>query len=71
VSLGPAAFLSPEAADTIAGKALAGLDAFSLWQWALVVLGLAVMARTTIRRAATFAVPLWLFWRIVMLFLPQ
>ena len=65
VSVGPAAFLSAEAADSIGGLLMARLDLFGLWRWALMALGLAVMARTTVKRAATFIVPLWVFWTIV------
>lgn len=64
VTVGPAAFLSPEAADSVGGLLLGRLDLFGLWRWALLTIGLAVLARTTTRRAATFTVPLWVFWTI-------
>jgi hypothetical protein len=64
ITVGPAAFLSPEAADSIGGMLLGRLDLFGLWRWALMTLGLAVLARTTVKRAATFTVPLWVFWTI-------
>jgi len=62
ITIGPAAFLSSEAAESVGGLLLARLDLFGLWRWALLTLGLAVMARTTVKRAASFTVPLWLFW---------
>jgi hypothetical protein len=64
IPIGPAALLSPEALDSLGGLLLARLDLFALWRWVLLTLGLAIMARTTVRRAASFTVPLWVFWTI-------
>jgi hypothetical protein len=58
VSVGPARFLDAGASPLVLG--LAGrLDVFILWSVVLVAIGVAVVGRTTLGRAAIVAVALW------------
>lgn len=59
VSIGPARFL-PDSADPILTTVLAGLDAFTIWSVVLSAIGIAVVARVPMKRAAIVAGLVWL-----------
>lgn len=59
VGIGPARLL-PESADPILSTILAGLDAFTIWSVVLSAIGIAVVARVPMKRAAIVAGLVWL-----------
>ncbi len=59
VGIGPARFL-PDSADPILTTLLAGLDAFTIWSVVLSAIGIAVVARVPMKRAAIVAGIVWL-----------
>lgn len=59
VSIGPARFL-PDSADPILTTFLAGLDAFTIWSVVLSAIGIAVVARVPMKKAAIVAGLVWL-----------
>lgn len=59
VSIGPARFL-PDSASPILTTVLGGLDVFTIWSVILSAIGIAVIARVPIKRAAIVAGLVWL-----------
>ena len=59
VSIGPARFL-PDSASPILTTILGGLDVFTIWSVILSAIGIAVIARVPIKRAAIVAGLVWL-----------
>ena len=59
VGIGPARFL-PDSADPILTTLLAGLDAFTIWSVVLSAIGIAVVARVPMKKAAIVAGLVWL-----------
>jgi hypothetical protein len=59
VSIGPARFL-PDSANGALTAVLGNLDVFSIWATVLMAIGIAVVARVPIRRAAITAFLVWL-----------
>lgn len=60
VTLGLARFLDSPTADPILVTLLGGLDVFTLWVTVLLAIGLAVVARVPLKRAAIAAAAVWL-----------
>jgi hypothetical protein len=46
-------------------RVLSKIDIFIVWQLLLWMVGLAVINRFTPKKAATFVIPLWIFWIVV------
>lgn len=59
VSIGPARFL-PESANPVLATVLGGFDAFTIWTVVLTAIGIAVIARVPMKRAAIVAGVVWL-----------
>jgi hypothetical protein len=59
VSIGPARFL-PDSANAGLGAVLANLDVFTIWIFVLMAIGIAVVARVPMKRAAITAFLVWL-----------
>lgn len=59
VSIGPARFL-PESANPVLATVLGGFDAFTIWTAVLTAIGIAVVARVPMKRAAIVAAVVWL-----------
>ena len=59
VGIGPARFL-PDSADPILTTLLAGLDVFTIWSVVLSAIGIAVIARVPMKRAAIVAGLVWI-----------
>ena len=59
VTLGPARFLDPDA-NPILMTVLGGLDVFTIWVFVLCAIGLSVVARVPIKRAAFVSAAVWL-----------
>lgn len=60
VALGPARFFDSPTADPILVTLLGGLDVFTLWVAVLLAIGLSVVARVPLKRAAIAAGAIWL-----------
>ena len=60
-----AALLSPESRGTMLHTALSRLDVFDLWQVALTVIMVAVMARVDTKKAAIAVVGAWVVWTAI------
>ena len=60
VSLGLARFLDATTANPILLTLLGGIDVFTIWTTVLLAIGLSVVARVPIKRAAVAAVIVWL-----------
>ena len=58
VSIGPARFL-PDSASPVLSTVLAGLDAFTIWSVVLSAIGIAVIARVPMKKAAIVAGLVW------------
>jgi hypothetical protein len=58
---------TPDLADgpSIFYRVLSKIDIFIIWQLVLWIVGLAVINRFTTKKAATFVIPLWIFWVLV------
>jgi len=59
VSIGPARFL-PDSGNAVLGAVLGSLDLFSIWIYVLMAIGIAVVARVPMKRAAITAGLVWL-----------
>ena len=65
VAIGPGLLLSDEMLGTFAGRVLAGLDLFTLWQVLLMAVGAGVMAGSSTRKALVPLLILWAVWIFV------
>jgi hypothetical protein len=59
VSIGPARFL-PDSGNAVLGAVLGSLDVFSIWIYVLIAIGIAVVARVPMKRAAIASGLVWL-----------
>ena len=59
VSIGPARFL-PDSGNAVLGAVLGGFDLFTIWTVVLIAIGIAVVARVPMTRAAITAGLVWL-----------
>jgi len=59
VSIGPARFL-PDSANPALAAVLGGLDLFGIWTYVLMAIGIAVVARVPMKRAAITAGLVWI-----------
>ncbi len=59
VSIGPARFLS-DSANPVLSTFLGGLDLFTIWTYVLMAIGIAVVARVPVKRAAITTAIVWL-----------
>ncbi len=62
---GPGLLLPEETLNTFAGRVLAGMDIFTLWQVLLMAVGTGVMAGSSTRRALVPLLILWAVWIVV------
>jgi len=68
VSLGIARFLDPSSTNPLVMALLGGLDVFTIWVTVLMAIGLSVVARVPLKRAAIAAVAVWLVTLLPALF---
>ena len=59
VSIGPARFL-PDSGNAVLGAVLGGLDLFTIWTYVLMAIGIAIVARVPMKRAAITVGIIWL-----------
>ena len=69
VMFSPGAFLSPEQLSTFWGSLLASLNIFSIWAFYVIGIGIAIIGRTSKRKALLFSYALWFLWLLGTMFL--
>ena len=65
VVIGPGLLLSEEMLATFAGRVLAGVEVFMLWQVLVMAVGTGVMAGCSTRKALVPLLILWAVWIVV------
>ncbi|MDZ7261257.1 MAG: YIP1 family protein [candidate division KSB1 bacterium] len=65
VSFSLATFLSEDASKTFLYKLLSKIELFTIWELAVLSIGLAVIYKFTTKKAATLVVSLWIIWVVI------
>jgi len=67
IQTSPAVLLSEEIKESFIYRLLAKFDIFTIWQIALISVGLGVIYKFTTKKAATMVVSFWILWILISL----